>query len=250
MRLDGKVAIVTGGASGIGAATAALFAKEGAITVITDVTESDGHQVVDSIKAEGGRASFQKLDVTSEEDWNTVVGQVLEQEGRIDVLVNNAGYSGSTTEDSMDLEAFNILMDVNVRGVFLGMRAVIPAMREAGGGSIVNISSISGNVGQQRVHVGYNASKGAVRIATKAAAVQNGSAGIRVNSVHPGIMPLMKSVTLSQPPAAQNSVMARIPLGRVGKTTEVGHAVLFLASDDASYITGAELYVDGGYLAG
>ena len=250
MRLDGKVAIVTGGASGIGAATAALFAKEGAITVITDVTESDGHQVVDSIKAEGGRASFQKLDVTSEEDWNTVVGQVLEQEGRIDVLVNNAGYSGSTTEDSMDLEAFNILMDVNVRGVFLGMRAVIPAMQEAGGGSIVNISSISGNVGQQRVHVGYNASKGAVRIATKSAAVQNGSAGIRVNSVHPGIMPLMKSVKLSQSPAAQSTVMARIPLGRVGKTTEVGHAVLFLASDDASYITGAELYVDGGYLAG
>ena len=249
MRLEGKIALITGAASGIGAATAGLFAQEGATVYVTDVTEDDGKQVVDQIKADGGKASFIKHDVASEEEWEAAVKQVLDNEGRLDILVNNAGYSGSTTEDSMDLGAFEILMNVNIKGVFLGLKAVIPTMREAGGGSIVNISSISGNLGQHKVHIGYNGSKGAVRLMTKASATQNGDAGIRVNSVHPGIMPLMKSVTISRPAEAQNAVMARIPLGRAGKTIEVGHAVLFLASDDASYISGAELYVDGGYLA-
>jgi len=249
MRLAGKVALITGAASGIGAATAGLFAQEGATVFVTDVTVADGEQVVEQINADGGKASFIKHDVSSEEEWTSAVKQVLDQEGRLDILVNNAGYSGSTTEDSMDLGAFEILMNVNIKGVFLGLKSVIPAMREAGGGSIVNISSISGNTGQHRVHIGYNGSKGAVRMMTKASATQNGDAGVRVNSVHPGIMPLMKSVSMKQPPAAQESVLGRIPLGRAGETTEVGHAILFLASDDASYITGAELYVDGGYLA-
>lgn len=250
MRLDGKIAIVTGAASGMGAEEARLFAREGATVIAADVMEDTGREVADEITGSGGKATFARLDVASEDDWSAVVSRTVEREGRVDILVNNAGFTGSSTEDSMDLGAFNTLMDVNLRGVFLGMRAVVPVMRENGGGSIVNISSISGNIGQDVVHIGYNATKGGVRIITKAAAVQNGRHGIRVNSVHPGIMPPMRTVKLTTHPALREQWMARIPLGRTGEPIEVANAVLFLASDEASYITGAELYVDGGYLAG
>ena len=250
VRLAGKTALITGAASGMGAAEAKLFAREGATVIVTDVTEDMGQQVAAQIEGDGDSATFVRLDVTSEDDWNEVVSQTVEQEGRLDILVNNAGFTGSSTEDSMDLGAFETLMAVNVRGVFLGMKTAIPVMRDAGGGSIVNISSISGNVGQDVVHVGYNASKGAVRIATKAAAVQNGKEGIRVNSVHPGIMPPMRTARLTADPVQREKMIARVPMGREGEPEEVAYAVLFLASDEASYITGAELYVDGGYLAG
>ncbi len=250
MRLKNKKALITGASSGIGAATAKLFAKEGAKVFITDVNVNDGNSVVEEIISKGGRAIFLEHDVRSENDWKKVMENILDAEGQLDILVNNAGYSGSTTEDSMDLKAFETLMDINIKGVFLGLKAVVPAMRESGGGSIINISSVSGNVGQHKVHIGYNGSKGAVRLMTKSSAVQNGDAGIRVNSVHPGIMPLMKSVTISQAPAAQESIKARIPLGRPGKPIEVGYAILFLASEESSYITGSEIHVDGGYLAG
>ena len=250
VRLAGKTALITGAASGMGAAEAKLFAREGATVIVTDVTEDMGQQVAAQIEGDGDSATFVRLDVTSEDDWNEVVSQTVEQEGRLDTLVNNAGFTGSSTEDSMDLGAFETLMAVNVRGVFLGMKTAIPVMRDAGGGSIVNISSISGNVGQDVVHVGYNASKGAVRIATKAAAVQNGKEGIRVNSVHPGIMPPMRTARLTADPVQREKMIARVPMGREGEPEEVAYAVLFLASDEASYITGAELYVDGGYLAG
>ncbi len=250
MRLDGKIAIVTGAASGMGAEEVRLFAREGATVVATDVAEARGREVAGDIVASGGKATFMRHDVASEDDWSAVVSRTVEREGRVDVLVNNAGFTGSSTEDSMDLGAFDTLMDVNLRGVFLGMRAVIPVMRGQGGGSIVNISSISGNIGQDVVHVGYNATKGGVRLVTKAAAVQNGGDGIRVNSVHPGIMPPMRTARLTADPALRERWMARIPLGRAGEPIEVANAVLFLASDEASYITGAELYVDGGYLAG
>ena len=150
----------------------------------------------------------------------------------------------------MDLGAFDTLMAVNLRGVFLGIKTAIPVMRDGGGGSIVNISSISGNVGQEVVHLGYNATKGGVRIITKAAAVQNGKDGIRVNSVHPGILPAMRTAKLTAEPTLRERWIQRIPLGRVGEPEEVANAVLFLASDEASYVSGAELYVDGGYLAG
>ncbi len=250
MRLAGKIAIVTGAASGMGAEKARLFAREGATVIATDVTEDMGREVADGIASSGGKAVFERHDVASEDDWNAVVSRTVEREGRIDVLVNNAGFTGSSTEDSMDLGAFDTLMDVNLRGVFLGMRAVIPVMRGNGGGSIVNISSISGNIGQDIVHIGYNATKGGVRAITKAGAVQNGKYGIRVNSVHPGIMPPMRTVKLTAHPALRERWMAQIPMGRPGEPVEVANAVLFLASDEASYITGAELYVDGGYLAG
>tara|TARA_Y100001960_G_C14573451_1_gene777055 strand:- start:230 stop:982 length:753 start_codon:yes stop_codon:yes gene_type:complete len=250
MRLNGKIAIITGAASGMGAAEARLFAREGATVVVTDIAEDMGFKVVEEISVAGGNATFVKMDVTSETEWETVVGDTLLREGRLDILVNNAGFAGSSTEDSMDLGAFDTLMAVNLRGVFLGIKTAIPVMRDGGGGSIVNISSISGNIGQEVVHLGYNATKGGVRIITKAAAVQNGKDGIRVNSVHPGILPAMRTAKLTAEPTLRERWIQRIPLGRVGEPEEVANAVLFLASDEASYISGAELYVDGGYLAG
>jgi len=250
MRLDGKIAIITGAASGMGAAEARLFAREGATVIATDITEDLGYEVVEEIASAGGKAAFVKMDVTSETEWETVVGDTVRREGRLDILVNNAGFTGSSTEDSMDLGAFDTLMAVNLRGVFLGIKTAIPVMRDGGGGSIVNISSISGNIGQEVVHLGYNATKGGVRIITKAAAVQNGKDGIRVNSVHPGILPAMRTAKLTAEPTLRERWIQRIPLGRVGEPEEVANAVLFLASDEASYVSGAELYVDGGYLAG
>jgi NAD(P)-dependent dehydrogenase (short-subunit alcohol dehydrogenase family) len=250
MRLDGKIAIITGAASGMGAAEARLFAREGATVIATDITEDLGYEVVEEIASAGGKAAFVKMDVTSETEWETVVGDTVRREGRLDILVNNAGFTGSSTEDSMDLGAFDTLMAVNLRGVFLGIKTAIPVMRDGGGGSIVNISSISGNIGQEVVHLGYNATKGGVRIITKAAAVQNGKDGIRVNSVHPGILPAMRTARLTAEPTLRERWIQRIPLGRVGEPEEVANAVLFLASDEASYVSGAELYVDGGYLAG
>ena len=184
MRLKDKVAIVTGSASGMGAATARLFAREGAKVVVADLMEQEGKAVAAEIAASGGEAIFQKLDVTSEADWAAVVAETLATFGRLDILVNNAGISGSTP-DLLNIDTWNQQMHVNAGGVFLGMRAVIPTMQKAGGGSIVNISSISGVVGQRVVHMGYNAAKGAIRTATKSAAVQFARDGIRVNSVHP-----------------------------------------------------------------
>jgi NAD(P)-dependent dehydrogenase (short-subunit alcohol dehydrogenase family) len=169
--------------------------------------------------------------------------------GHLHILVNNAGISGSSDPDLLSTEAWDRLMAVNARGVFLGIKYAIPEMRRAGGGSIVNISSISGFAGQDYVHMGYNASKGAVRILTKSAAVQYARDGIRVNSVHPGIMPPMRTSRGTADPARRAQMIAAVPMGREGRREEVAYAVLFLASDEASYITGTELVVDGGYLA-
>jgi len=248
MRLENKVAIITGAASGMGASTALIFAREGASVVVTDLLSDEGGQIVGQITASGGTARFQKLDVSSEVDWDAVVADTLAAFGRIDILINNAGVSGSHP-DRLNIETWDQQMNINAKGVFLGMRAVIPVMQKAGRGSIVNTSSISGFVGQDYVHMGYNAAKGAVRLATKSAAVQFAKEGIRVNSVHPGIMPPMRTSMLSADPAVRKQMIAAIPMGREGGVEEVAHANLFLASDEASYITGIEVPVDGGYLA-
>ncbi|MGH7354905.1 MAG: glucose 1-dehydrogenase [Candidatus Rokuibacteriota bacterium] len=247
MRLQGKVALVTGGASGMGAAEAKLFAKEGASVVVADVLDAEGKKVVDDITSAKGRARYVHLDVTREAEWQGAVAAAIEAFGKLDVLVNNAGISGGIERDIMSTTAWDRLMDVNAKGVFLGMKHAIPAMQKAGAGSIVNISSISGITGQAMVHMGYNASKGAVRVMTKSAAVQHATEGIRVNSVHPGVMPPM--LTSNRTTEAQARLLKGVPMKREGRLEEVAHAVLFLASDEASYITGAELAVDGGYLA-
>ncbi len=249
MRLEGKVAIITGGANGMGAEECRIFAREGANVVIADILEEEGKQLEAEIAEAGGDAVFVRLDVTSEDAWDAAVNATVERYGKVDILVNNAGISGTHHPDTMSTEAWDTFMDINAKGVFLGMKSVIPQMQAVGGGSIVNISSISGMTGQVGNHMGYNASKGAVRIVTKSAAVQYAQDGIRVNSVHPGVMPPMQSSSAARNPDAPIPLMDHVPMGRRGETGEVGNAVLFLASDEASYITGAELVVDGGLTA-
>jgi len=249
MRLQGKVALITGAANGMGEAEARMFAKEGAKVVVADLLEKEGQQVVADIAAAGGEARFVRLDVTSEEDWREVVTTTVATYGTLNILVNNAGLSGSYDPDTMSTAVWDRLMAVNAKGVFLGVKYAVPAMQQAGGGSIINISSISGFVGQDYIHMAYNASKGAVRLLTKSAAVQYAKDGIRVNSVHPGIMPPMRSSRGTADPERRRRMIDAVPMGREGRREEVGYAVLFLASDEASYITGTELVVDGGYLA-
>jgi NAD(P)-dependent dehydrogenase (short-subunit alcohol dehydrogenase family) len=249
MRLKDKVAIVSGGASGMGQSEAMLFAREGAKVIVADVLETEGRQTADKIAAGGGQAKFVKLDVTSEANWQSTVEAAVSAWGKLDVLVNNAGISGTFDPDMLSTTAWDKLMDVNAKGVFLGMKTGIAAMQKTGGGSIVNISSISGFVGQNAVHMAYNASKGAVRIMTKTAAVQYAKDGIRVNSVHPGFLPPMRTSKGSADPEWRAKMLRAVPMRREGRVEEVANAVLFLASDDASYITGTEIVVDGGYLA-
>ena len=249
MRLSGKVALVSGAASGMGQSEALIFAREGAKVAVADVLETEGRQVADKIKAAGGQAMFVKLDVTQEADWEKAVKATVDAFGKLDVLVNNAGISGTFDPDYLSTAAWDRILDINAKGVFLGMKHAIPAMQRAGGGSIINISSISGIVGQAGIHMAYNASKGAVRTVTKSAAVQYAKDGIRVNSVHPGMLPPMRSSKGSADPAWRDKMIRAVPLKREGRVEEVAHAVLFLASDEASYITGVELPVDGGFLA-
>ncbi len=249
MRLAGKVALVSGAASGMGQSEATIFAREGAKVIVADILEAEGKQVADKIAAGGGQARFVKLDVTSEAEWDAAVKAAVGAFGKLDVLVNNAGISGTYDQDMLSSAAWDKVMAVNAKGVFLGMKAAIPLMKKAGGGAIVNISSISGFVGQDGVHMAYNASKGAVRIMTKTAAVQFAGDGIRVNSVHPGFMPPMRTSKTAADPTWRARMLGAVPMKREGRVEEVAHAVLFLASDEASYITGTELVVDGGYLA-
>ena len=200
MRLEGKVALITGGASGMGAATAKLFAKEGAKVLLTDMLEEEGQAVADGIVAANGAAQFQAHNIADEESWQSAAKAALDAYGAIDILVNNAGISGSDP-DLLSRDVWDGQMSVNATGTFLGMRTIIPHMQKQKRGAVVNISSISGVVGQSFVHMGYNASKGAVRMMTKAAAVQFAPDGIRVNSVHPGLMPAMRTSMRSSSPA-------------------------------------------------
>jgi NAD(P)-dependent dehydrogenase (short-subunit alcohol dehydrogenase family) len=246
MRLAGKVAIISGAASGMGAATAHMFAREGAKVVIADVLEHEGRQVADAI---GGLARFEPLDVTQEGSWAAVVAATTGHFGKLDVLVNNAGISGSAEQDFYSTEAWHRIMAVNATGVFFGIKHAIPAMIANGGGSIVNLSSIAGIIGSEHVHIAYNASKAAVRLMTKWVAVQHGKDNIRANSVHPGIMPPMRTSGRTADPAIRAERMRFIPMGRPGEVDEVAYTILFLASDESSYITGSEIHVDGGVLA-
>jgi NAD(P)-dependent dehydrogenase (short-subunit alcohol dehydrogenase family) len=246
MRLKDKVAIVTGGAHGMGEAEARLFAKEGAAVVIADVLTNEGEAVAAEINAIQGRARFIRTDVTSEADWRALIAETISAYGRLDILVNNAGISGSAVGDADGLEGWEKLLSVNAASVFLGTKLAAAAMMPNGRGSIVNISSIMGFVGSAESHPGYAASKGAVRLYTKAAAAKYGPQGVRVNSVHPGFMPPMLNATNA---ALRASKIEATPLRRLGELIEVAYGVLFLASDEASFVTGTELVIDGGYIA-
>ena len=260
-RLKGKVAIVTGGASGIGAETARTFAAHGASVMVADVQDDLGQSIVDEIAGAGGIAMYQSLDVGDEAAWADVVAATVEAYGPLQVLGNIAGISGRDPKmvvqtsgtagpklEDQTLEQWNRVMEINATGVFLGTKAAIPQMREAGGGSIINISSICGIVGSH-ANAGYHASKGAVRIFSKAAAVQYASEQIRVNSIHPGFV----DTPMTKPGHSNNEVakvrMEATLLGRFGRPSDIAMGCLYLASDEASWITGSELVIDGGLTA-
>jgi NAD(P)-dependent dehydrogenase (short-subunit alcohol dehydrogenase family) len=249
MRLRGKVALISGGARGMGASEARLFAREGARVVIGDILDAEGQAVAADIKAQGGDALFVRLDVTDEGDWDRAVARTVERFGKLDILVNNAGVGGGSRIEDTTVKEWDHVMDVNAKGVFLGTRAVIPAMRRAGGGSIINISSQLGLVGTDISSPQYQASKGAVRLLTKTTAMQYAREGIRANSVHPG--PIVTAMTERRraDPEHYRLMLSRIPLGRFGEPDEVSYGVLYLASDESTFVTGSELVIDGGWTA-
>ncbi|MBI3327434.1 MAG: glucose 1-dehydrogenase [Nitrospinae bacterium] len=249
MRLRGKVAFISGGARGMGAVEARLFATEGAKVAIGDILEDEGHTVVAGINEMGGEALFVRLDVTNESDWQNALTTTVDRFGKLDILVNNAGISAHGTVEHTSVHDWDSVMAVNAKGVFLGTKAAIPELRKAGGGSIINISSQLGLVGSDHSSPQYQASKGAVRLLTKATAIQYAKEGIRVNSVHPG--PIVTPMTEARraDPDMYQLMLSRIPLGRYGQPEDVAYGVLYLASDESSYVTGSELVIDGGWTA-
>ena len=246
-RLDGKVAIISGGARGQGEVEAKLFAKEGAKVVFGDILDAEGRQVEAAIRQAGGEATYVHLDVTEEADWQEAVQTAVSAYGKLDVLVNNAGILRRDGIEETSKELWDTILAVNATGVFLGTKHAIPEMRKAGGGSIVNISSISGMIALGGP--AYNASKGAVRVFTKVTAVHHAGDNIRCNSVHPGpVRTPMTESTYSDPDMLAQRLQS-MPLGRIGTSEDIAYGVLYLASDEAAYVTGSELVIDGGYTA-
>ena len=249
-KLDGKVALISGGAKGQGAAEARTFAREGARVVFGDILDAEGKKVEEAIRAEGGEAAYVHLDVTSEVDWQNAVKLATGRHGRLDILVNNAGIviPRVAIEDRTAAE-WDRVMAVNAKSVFLGTKYAIPAMRQSGGGSIVNISSVAG-IGQSlHQEPAYAASKGAIRIFTKVTASQHAKDRIRCNSVHPGPVDTDMIHSAMPDPAVLQKRIERVPLGRLGTVDEIVTLVLYLASDDSSYVSGSEMVIDGGALA-
>ena len=248
-RLNGKSAIVSGGARGQGATEAKMFAREGAKVVLGDVLDEEGKQVEAQINESGGTATYVHLDVTREDDWRSAVDTAIDRYGKLDILVNNAGILISKGLEDTTVEDWDRIMEINAKGVFLGTKQAIPAMRRAAGGSIINISSTAGRVGSHNGSPSYTATKGAVRLLTKSTAIQYAKEGIRCNSVHPGpIDTEMIRHTLTDPTRLEQR-MQRLPLGRVGTPEDIAYGVLYLASDESSFVTGSELVIDGGTTA-
>jgi NAD(P)-dependent dehydrogenase (short-subunit alcohol dehydrogenase family) len=249
MRLQNKVALITGAAVGIGAEIAKRFAAEGARVVIGDVNAVEARTTSESIRRSGGSARSVLLDVTKEESWKEALDGIRIAEGRLDVLVNNAGITKRIPITEMPLEDFERIMAVNVRGVFLGIKHALPFMKQHGGGSIVNISSICGLVGHKLTNETYTTSKGAVTLLTKSVAVRHARDNIRCNSIHPGTVDTPMVQALFTDPEKKRERLDEVPLGRLATAQDVANAALFLASDEAGFITGAALPVDGGLTA-
>jgi len=246
--LKGRVALVTGAAHGIGAAVVRLLAERGAAVIATDVLDDEGRALASELTTAGQVVSYHHLDVASESAWAAVIGQTLADHGRLDVLVNNAGIGTLADVEQETVEGWDQLTAINQRGVWLGMRAAVPEFRKVGGGSIINLSSIFGAVGGFGGSVAYHASKGAVRLMTKNAAIRYAKEGIRVNSVHPGFIdtPMVAQVKGTE---VEQLIINNTPMGRMGRSEEVAEVIAFLASAAASYMTGSEIYVDGGWTA-
>jgi NAD(P)-dependent dehydrogenase (short-subunit alcohol dehydrogenase family) len=248
-RLAGKVALISGGARGQGAAEARLFTQEGAKVVFGDILDAEGKQVEAEIRAQGGEATYVHLNVTREQDWQSAVQLAESQYGKLDILVNNAGIAIHGTIEETTEDDWDHLMGINMKGVFLGTKHAIPAMRRAGSGSIINISSGAGIAPAPGTSAAYAASKGGVRLFTKATAVQHAKDHIRCNSVHPGPIdtPMVRGPQTD--PDRVETLVGRVPLGRLGTAEEIAYGVLYLASDEASFVTGSELVIDGGRTA-
>lgn len=244
LKFNGRVALVTGGSSGIGKLTAVRFAEEGARVVIADIQEKAGESVAKLINSGGGDAMFIKLDVTSEEDWLNAVDKIIEKYGQLDILVNNAGIGDTDTIENTSYETYQNVVNVTQNSVFLGMKSCAAELKKTGNGAIVNISSIFGISGGFGNSPGYAAAKGAVRIMTKQAALEWAQKGIRVNSVHPGFV---ETPILGE--ADRKFLADATPMGRLGQPDDLATVIRFLASDEASFMTGTEIVVDGGYLA-
>jgi len=246
-RLLGKVALISGGARGQGAEEARLFIQEGAKVVFTDILDEEGTKIEAELNELGGEARYMHLDVTDESQWDLVVSKIVEIYGKIDILVNNAGILIEKGVEETSEEEWDRIQNVNSKGVFLGIKSVLPPMKNAGSGSIVNISSVAGLIGS--AYAAYGASKGAVRLLTKSTAVQYGSAGIRCNSVHPGIIETDMTENMLSDPEIAEQRLQNTPLGTFAVASDVAYAVLYLASDESRYVTGSELVIDGGLTA-
>ena len=248
-RLDGKVVLISGGARGQGALEAELFVAEGARVVFGDVLDDEGQSVERRIAESGGEAVYVHLDVTSDADWDEAVATAEGRFGRLDVLVNNAGIANNEKIEDTSEELWERIMLVNVKGVFLGTRKALPALRRAGGGSIINVSSIAGILGRPLTGGAYSASKGAVRTFTKTTAIQHASENIRCNSIHPGPVDTPMLAGIADDPVEMRQRTDEVPLGRLGVSRDIAYGALYLASDEAAWITGIELVIDGGITA-
>ncbi len=252
-RLKNKVALVTGGSVGLGHAAALMLAREGARVIVTDIREKEGAASADAIVASGGEAMFLTQDVAKEEDWRRVMASTRSRFGALDILVNNAGVALAGSVEDTTLEQWRWLMSINLDGVFLGVKHGVAAMKEKGG-SIINLSSIEGLIGDPNL-AAYDASKGGVRLLTKSAALHCARAGykIRVNSVHPGYIwtPMVEGFLAAQtdPAKAKSDIAALHPLGHIGEPDDIAYGIVYLASDELKFVTGAELVIDGGYTA-
>ena len=246
-RLEGKVAVISGGARGMGAAHARRMSREGAAVVFFDLLDDAGERVAEEIRSAGGRATYLHADVTRGEDWQEVYETAVREHSKVTTLVNNAGIIGSMLDAAEENEdAWQRVLNINQTGVFLGMKYAVPLMRRAGGGSIINISSIWGVSGVGG-YLSYQATKGAVRMMTRSAALSYAKEGIRANNICPGL--ILTEMAIEEGEENNAALLALTPMGRGADPDEVSGAVVFLASDDSGYVTGTEIAVDGGYLA-